>query len=634
VKNKEADMKKTAMKFGLLAALSALVAFGGFSRAQDAGILRGTVTDISGAPLPGVTLILTNAGTKAELKTRSDAKGAFVFSGLPPGNYELRAELAGFKRLVRKNLAVKAGRTTPVNLKMTAGSPNEEVVVGEEKSLEGGVTGGVVGGVMPARTSYPAQPPADFSTEEYDRITEIRFLSALDNPLSTFSIDVDTASYANVRRFLKSNQLPPKDAVRIEEMVNYFVYDDPLPEGDRPFSINAEVSACPWNPARRLVRIGLQGRELRPDKLPPSNLVFLIDVSGSMNAPEKLPLLKSSFKLLVDSLGAEDRVSIAVYAGAAGLVLPPTPGDRREKILAALENLQAGGSTAGGAGIELAYKTAAEGFIPKGNNRVILATDGDFNIGVSSTGDLVRLIEEKRDRGIFLTIAGFGMGNYKDSRMEKLADSGNGNYYYIDGLLEAKKVFVDEMRGTLFTIAKDVKIQVEFNPARVKAYRLVGYETRMLRSEDFADDRKDAGELGAGHTVTALYEVVPYGSKEQVPGVDELKYQQTIIKPEAFKLPELMTVKLRYKEPDGDASRLLSRPVVDAGLSLERTSDDFRFAAAVAQAGLLLRDSEFKGKASIDGVLDLARGAKGKDREGYRAEFIQLMELCRLLLQR
>ncbi|MBM3297174.1 MAG: DUF3520 domain-containing protein [Candidatus Aminicenantes bacterium] len=617
---------------GWAVALSTLAAFSGFSLVQNTGVLRGAVTDASGAPLPGVALVLTQAGVKAELKTQSDEKGAFVFSGLPPGNYELRAELAGFKRLVRKGLAVRPGQTTSVNLKMVPGALHEEVVMGRaEKSLEGGVTGGVVGGVMPARAPYPTDHSREFSTEEYDRIAELRFLSAIDNPLSTFSIDVDTASYANIRRFLKSNSLPPKDAVRIEEMVNYFVYGYPLPEDDRPFSIVTEVSSCPWNPSRRLVHIGLQGRKIPGDKLQPSNLVFLIDVSGSMNAPNKLPLLKSSFKLLTDNLGAEDRVSIVVYAGAAGLVLPPTPGDRKEKIIDSLDRLQAGGSTAGGAGIELAYKTAAENFLPKGNNRIILATDGDFNIGLSSTGDLVRLIEEKRDRGIFLTIAGFGMGNYKDSRMEQLADKGNGNYYYIDSLLEAKKVFVDEMRGTLFTIAKDVKIQVEFNPAKVKAYRLVGYETRMLRNEDFADDRKDAGELGSGHTVTALYEVIPYGSKEQAPGVDELKYQQTIIKPEAFKLPELLTVKLRYKEPDGDTSRLISRTVVDSGLSPEKTSDDFRFAAAVAQAGLLLRDSEFKGQASIDDVLDLARGAKGKDKEGYRAEFIQLMELYKLI---
>jgi len=627
-------MNTMPKKIVMTVMLLGLTAFIGLSQPQATGILKGTVADETGAPLPGVALTLTDMATKAEFKTRSDAKGAFVFSVLPPGKYELRAELAGFKKLVAKALTVKAGQTTTVGLKMLPGALNDEHVVKEaERREKTEFLGGVVGGVMPARATYPAQMPPDFSTEEYDRIYELRFLSAIDNPLSTFSIDVDTASYANVRRFLKSNSIPPKDSVRIEEMVNYFVYDYPLPEGDKPFSISAEVSSCPWNPSRRLVHIGLQGREIRSDKLPPSNLVFLIDVSGSMNAPEKLPLLKSSFKLLVDSLTADDRVSIVVYAGAAGLVLPSTPGDRKEKILGALDNLQAGGSTAGGAGIELAYRTAAENFIPKGNNRVILATDGDFNIGVSSTGDLVRLIEEKRDRGIFLTIAGFGMGNYKDSRMEQLADKGNGNYYYIDGLLEAKKVFVDEMRGTLFTIAKDVKIQVEFNPAKVKAYRLVGYETRMLRSEDFADDRKDAGELGAGHTVTALYEIIPYGSKEPVPGLDELKYQQTVIKPEAFKLPELMTVKLRYKDPDGDTSRLITAPVVDTGVVLEKTSDDFRFAAAVAQAGLLLRDSEFKGRSSIDGVLDLARGAKGKDKEGYRAEFIQLMELYRLLLK-
>ncbi|MCK4825883.1 VWA domain-containing protein, partial [bacterium] len=358
--------------------------------------------------------------------------------------------------------------------------------------------------------------------EEYDRIYENRYLDALNNPLSTFSIDVDTASYSNIRRFIKNNQFPLKDAVGIEEMINYFSYDYLLPKKKYPFSINTEISSCPWNQAHHLVHIGLQGKKLETKQLPPSNLVFLLDVSGSMQSPSKLPLLQTAFKLLVRELGENDRVSIVVYAGAAGLVLPSTSTRQKDKIIEAIDKLRAGGSTAGGAGIKLAYKVAEDNFIENGNNRIILATDGDFNIGISSTSALVRFVEEKRKKGIFLTTLGFGMGNYKDGRMEQLADKGNGNYYYIDNLLEAKKVFIDDMRGTLFTIAKDVKIQIEFNPAKVKAYRLIGYENRMLKKEDFADDTKDAGELGAGHTVTALYEIIPYGSKEEIPGIDKL----------------------------------------------------------------------------------------------------------------
>ena len=506
----------------------------------------------------------------------------------------------------------------------------------EVRELEG-VRGGVFGGVRKTSIAREAAAPTayyrEFNTEEYDRIYESRYLPALTNPLSTFSIDVDTASYANVRRFLKMNRMPPKDAVRIEELINYFHYDYPRPNGEHPFSIYTEISTSPWNPDHRLVHIGLQGKILETEELPPSNLVFLLDVSGSMNSPNKLPLLKSAFQLLTQQMRKEDRVAIVVYAGAAGLVLPSTTGDLKQRILDAIGKLQAGGSTAGGAGIQLAYKVAKENFIKDGNNRIILATDGDFNIGTSSTSELVRMIEEKRGQGIFLTILGFGMGNYKDGRMEQLADKGNGNYFYIDGLLEAKKVFMDDMRGTLFTIAKDVKIQVEFNPAKVKGYRLIGYENRMLKKEDFADDKKDAGELGAGHTVTALYEIIPYGSKEEIPGADKLKYQETKISPQAFKSKELLTVKLRYKDPDGDTSQLIVHPLVDRSVQLARASNNFKFSAAVAQFGLLLRDSEFKGSASLSGVLELAKEAKGADSHGYRAEFINLVEVSKLLDQ-
>jgi Ca-activated chloride channel family protein len=476
----------------------------------------------------------------------------------------------------------------------------------------------------------PRQPasPAEFNTEGYDRVTENPFLEVLKNPLSTFSIDVDTASYTNVRRFVNNGSLPPPDAVRIEEMVNYFAYDYPQPKKGEPFSFTTELTDAPWQPGNRLLLIGLQGLKVPMDKLPPANLVFLIDVSGSMTDENKLPLLIKSFKLLVGQLRPQDRVAIAVYAGQAGLVLPSTGGDEKHKILAALESLQAGGSTAGGAGIQLAYKVAKENFIKGGNNRVVLATDGDFNVGASSDAEMERLIEEKRNDGIFLSVLGYGMGNYKDAKMQKLADKGNGNYAYIDNLLEAKKVLVSQFGGTMLTIAKDVKMQVEFNPAKVKSYRLIGYEKRMLRAEDFADDKKDAGELGSGHTVTALYEIVPVTGEVDVK--QELTYQDVRVKESAKKSPELATIRFRYKKPDGDVSRELVQKIPATAVSIVKTSENLRFAAAVAEWGMLLRKSEYKGKANYAQVLDMARKAKGIDDLGYRAEFIRLVEMAEL----
>lgn len=476
----------------------------------------------------------------------------------------------------------------------------------------------------------PRQPssPVEFNTEGYDRVTENPFLDVLNNPLSTFSIDVDTASYTNVRRFITGGSLPPADAVRIEEMVNYFDYDYPQPGKGEPFSFTTELTDAPWQTGNRLLLVGLQGLTVSTDKLPPANLVFLIDVSGSMSDENKLPLLIKSFKLLVGQLRPRDRVAIAVYAGQAGLVLPSTGGDEKHKILAALESLQAGGSTAGGAGIQLAYKVAKENFIKGGNNRVILATDGDFNVGASSDAEMERLIEEKRNDGIFLSVLGYGMGNYKDSKMQKLADKGNGNYAYIDNLLEAKKVLVSQFGGTMLTIAKDVKMQVEFNPAKVKSYRLIGYEKRMLRAEDFADDKKDAGELGSGHTVTALYEIVPVTGEADVNR--ELTYQDVRVKESARKSPELATIRFRYKKPDGDVSRELVRKIPATAVSIGTASENIRFAAAVAEWGMLLRKSEYKGKANYAQVLDLARKAKGTDDMGYRAEFIRLVEMAEL----
>jgi len=487
----------------------------------------------------------------------------------------------------------------------------------------------------PSATIPPPPPgdnlPPNFNTEDYDRIYENPFLEVTKNPLSTFSIDVDAASYSNMRRFINNSQLPPADAVRIEELINYFNYDYPQPTGKHPFSFTSEISTCPWQKEHKLLHIGLQGKKINLEKMPPSNLVFLLDVSGSMNAPNKLPLLKSSFRLLVKQLRKEDRVSIVVYAGAAGLVLPPKSGDDKETILKAIENLQAGGSTAGGQGIKLAYETAKENLIKNGNNRIILASDGDFNVGVSSNAELVRLIESKRDQGIFLTILGFGMGNYKDSKMEQLADKGNGNYAYIDNILEAKKVLVSEMGGTLLTIAKDVKIQIEFNPTKVKAYRLIGYENRRLRAEDFNDDKKDAGELGAGHSVTALYELIPTGTAANLSEVDKLKYQESKVKTSAKKSAELATIKFRYKPPKESVSKLIEVPIKDKALELKETSNNFRFSAAVAGFGMLLRNSKHKGDFTFDKVKELAKKSTGADEAGYRHEFIRLVEKSALL---
>lgn len=471
----------------------------------------------------------------------------------------------------------------------------------------------------------------NYNTEEYDKIVENEFLEAKSNPLSTFSIDVDNASYSNVRRILSNNQMPDKGAVRIEEMINYFTYDYPQPTGKHPFSFISEISDCPWNKGNKLIHIGLQGKKLNYEDLKPSNLVFLLDVSGSMGSSNKLPLLKKSLKLLLNELSQNDKISIVVYAGAAGLILPPTNASEKDKIIEAFDKLNAGGSTAGGAGIKLAYKIAKEAFIKDGNNRVILATDGDFNVGTSSTSSLVDLIEEKRKDDIYLTILGFGMGNYKDGRMEQISNAGNGNYFYIDNIKEAKKVFVTEMRANMFTIAKDVKIQIEFNPAFVKAYRLIGYENRILAKEDFDDDKKDAGELGAGHTVTALYEIVPANYNWKVRASDHLKYQTKVLNENAKVNNEIMTIKFRYKPPKSNASIKLEYPIANEQVSFKNTSNNFKFSASVSEFGMLLRNSKFKNNATYDKVLELAKQSKGEDENGYRAEFISLVKTAKLL---
>ncbi|WPP51346.1 vWA domain-containing protein [Catalinimonas niigatensis] len=589
--------------------------------------VSGKVTSAEdGSPLPGVNVLIK--GTPKG--TITDVSGKYQLE-VSTGKETLVFSTVGF---VSQEVKVKQQHEINIVMQTDVQSLSEIVVVGYGTQKRSAMTGSV----MMTETEYAPSfyAPQDealpqHNTENYATIHENGFLEVKNNALSTFSIDVDAASYSNIRRFIDQGQMPPKDAVRIEEMVNYFTYDYAQPSDDTPFAIATELSTCPWNEEHQLVHIGLQGKENPTEDLPPSNLIFLIDVSGSMDAPNKLPLLKSAFRMLVNQMRPEDRVAIVVYAGAAGMVLPSTPASEKEKIMQALEELQAGGSTAGGAGINLAYKIAKEHFQEEGNNRVILATDGDFNIGESSDAGMERLIEEKREDGVFLTVLGFGMGNYKDSKMEILADKGNGNYAYIDNIQEAKKVLVSEFGGTLFTIAKDVKLQVEFNPTKVKAYRLIGYENRALKNEDFNNDKKDAGELGSGHTVTAMYEIIPADSEEAVSSIDALKYQEQKVKSTARQSDELLTLKLRYKSPKGSKSQLTEQSLLNRAVRLDKTSNNFRFAAAVAGFGMLLRDSEHKGDLTYDAVATLARDARGEDKEGYRQEFIRMVESCNLM---
>jgi Ca-activated chloride channel family protein len=553
------------------------------------------------------------------------------------GNYKItvsdKQEYLVFSAVGYIRQKIKINKQKVINVVMKTGSTTESdsikfnMIVGDYKSKQlAGVAYGFSTNKSPMGNAGNNNDK-NYNTEEYSNIVENGFHKVTDDPLSTFSIDVDAASYSNVRRYLNNNQLPPAGAVRTEEMINYFRYQYPQPTGKDPFSINTEISDCPWNPENRLVLIGLQGKNIPVENLPASNLVFLIDVSGSMFSENKLPLVKASLKMLTDQLREEDKISIVVYAGNAGLVLPTTSGSNKTKIKNAVEALEAGGSTAGGAGIELAYKIAQENFMPEGNNRIILCTDGDFNIGASSDDDMVRLIEKERTKGIYLSVLGFGMGNYKDNKMEQLADKGNGNYAYIDGINEAKKVLVNEFGGTLFTIAKDVKLQIEFNPNKVAGYRLIGYEDRLLNKEDFNDDRKDAGELGSGHTVTALYEIIPAGVKSAfLKNVDPLKYQKNNPKITTSFNDEMLTVKFRYKSPDKDNSELIVHTVADKIVNINNTSNNFRFATSVAGFAMLLRNSQYKGNSSYDKVISLANTSLGKDTEGYRKEFVSLVK--------
>lgn len=590
-------------------------------------VVRGTVKDASGAPIAGANvyapLSLQTAGVKP-----SGADGSYLVHITVADTatmIAMRARAVGYNPAT-SHVAI-VGDTLTANFVLTrAPTQLQEVVVTaapettKRQSVGSSVMRlrGVVGGTGGA----PVGMHDRFNTEEYAHIEDNRFLSVASAPLSTFSADVDRASYSNVRRFINTGALPPKDAVRIEEMINYFSYAYDEPSGPHPVTITTDVAAAPWNPTHRIVRIGLQTKRIVTAKLPPNNLVFLIDVSGSMMPPNKLPLVKQAFRLLVNELREQDKVAIVVYAGAAGLVLPSTSAADKQVILDAIERLQAGGSTAGGAGIALAYDVAKQNFLSDGNNRVILATDGDFNVGTSNTGDLTRYVEQRRAEGSGLTILGFGMGNIKDNRLEQLADKGNGNYAYVDDLLEAKKVFVHEMGATLLTVAKDVKLQVEFNPATVQAYRLIGYENRLLRNEDFTDDKKDAGDMGAGHSVTALYEVIPVGVKLDVKvGTTDPKRYQQVSATQRSRSDELLFVNVRYKPPTDTVSRLMQHPVRDAQIA---AGDDFRFTLAVAGYGMLLRDSEFKGKLTYDDVVALAKGSAGDDR--YRRDFVSLVE--------
>jgi len=589
--------------------------------------IQGKVVDVnSGEPLIGVNIL--EKGTSNG--TISDFSGKFTFE-IRQECAALQVSYTGYSSKTVQDAC--AGDTLKIQLE--ASMQLQEVVVTKRKSRRKRKR------KQKAEYSNPQffsadhiapQRPADWNTEDYGLIEENRFLRVRQKPRSTFSIDVDAASYSNMRRFLNNGQQPPKDAIRIEELVNYFTYDYPAPQEEAPFEVIAELSECPWQPQHQLLHIGLQGKKIPTAELPPSNLVFLVDVSGSMNRPNKLPLLKSSLKLLTEQLREQDRVSIVVYAGAARLVLEPTAGNEKEKIIAALNRLQAGGSTAGGAGIQLAYKIARERFMEGGNNRVILSTDGDFNIGQSSDAALVRMIEKERESGVFLTVMGFGTGNYKGNKMQQLANKGNGNHAYIDNMEEARKVLVSEFGGTMFTIAKDVKLQIEFNPAQVQAYRLIGYENRLLDEEDFNDDTKDAGELGAGHTVTALYEIIPPGiESEFLADVDELKYQKGNRRKLLGNKSECCTVKLRYKAPDGNTSQKRVQPVPAQPVPLAESSDNFRWSAAVASFGMLLRDSKFKGQADYKQVKKMAQAAKGADADGYRAGFIELIGKARKL---
>lgn len=634
--------------------------------AQTPGTISGTVTDNNSEPVIGaVVLAIQNGTTKGGAV--SDVDGQFLIKPLQPGRYDVKVNYAGYKESIVKGVIVSPDKETEVNVTL---EPSQEAVLNEVTIVEYKVplidkfdagsnvvitaeeiermptrntvsvagsrsrkgkrrkgTQYIIDGVQVTGANATGGVYLNPGTEQYTKHKENDFKLVSADPLSTMSVDVDRASYSNVRRFINSGQTPPPDAVRIEEMVNYFDYNYPQPQNNDPIAIVTEVTTCPWETDHLLLHIGMQAKKFETEKLPPSNLVFLLDVSGSMDEPNKLPLVKSALKMLVDNLRDKDRIAMVVYAGNAGLVLPSTPGSNKQTIKEAIDQLEAGGSTAGGAGIKLAYKVAFDNYIKGGNNRIILATDGDFNVGISNNNDLERLIEKEREKGIYLTCLGFGMGNYKDSKLEILADKGNGNYAYIDNEKEAQKTLVKEFGGTIFTIAKDVKAQIEFNPAKVQGYRLIGYENRVLSNEDFKDDKKDAGDMGSGHTVTIIYELIPAGVKSKdLPDVDELKYQKKYMDKTGTFTGELATIKFRYKRPNGKTSTEMVHTINDMRTNIMNARSDVQFATSVAMFGMLLQKSAHKGTSDYKKVLELAKKGKEDDKEGYKAEYIRLVK--------
>jgi Ca-activated chloride channel family protein len=613
--------KRILIVLSLVAFAATLVAQGFF--------IRGVVTDQSGAVIPGVHISAVSQATGAKLESVTDGAGAFSITALSAGEFEVIAELPGFKTW-KTRIAIGQKQITEISVVLEVASAMQSVEVSTTTSLSLSASMSAVGTQRLRRTDIVDRRPRRMNTESYSHIDENPFTRVRDDPRSTFAMDVDTASYANVRRFLNQNELPPKDAVRIEELVNYFSYRYQQPSGKDPIAIQTEVTSPFWEPKHRLVKIGLRTKDVDLATRKRANLVFLIDVSGSMMDPMKLPLVKRSLHLLVDQLHDDDQIAMVVYAGTSGLVLPTTSGSDKNAIRGAIDRLEAGGSTNGGQGIQLAYKTAAENYIQGGINRVILATDGDFNVGVTNEGDLIRLIQEKASSGVSLTVLGFGVGNYKDSTLEKLADKGHGNYAYIDTFQEAKRVLVEQLSGTLLTVAKDVKLQIEFNPATVAAYRLIGYENRLLEHADFDNDAKQGGDVGAGLSVTALYEVVPVGVPMDVPGAAALKYQEPP-KVRASRKDELLTVSIRYKPPEGARSTLIAVPVRDDSKVWNSASSDLQFAGAVAAFGMVLRESPHKGSATFDSVLEVTEKTLEVEASEYRTEFASLVRKARAL---
>jgi len=626
---------------------------------QSPATLFGTVTDQSGAVIPGSQVVAKLLPSGPTISAVTDSQGRYSLFLQAVGEYEVRYTMPGFQMSVQRIKMDHSGMRLERNVVLPVGSVSEAVTVEASPSqvqtssssvsgrprgsirelpLNGRAMSQIIiqSGASADHERIPAhgvrKRSAPWNTAQYDDFVENEFAQVKTAPLSTFSVDVDTASYSNVRRFLNEGHLPPAGAVRIEELVNYFTYDYPLPDSGKPVSVTTHFTNCPWNPNHQLILLGLRTRPIAWENAPPTRLTFLVDVSGSMMPAKRLPLAKQGLRMLVRQLRPEDSVSLVVYAGAAGAVLPPTPGTRKQEILDAIDRLESGGSTHGSAGIRLAYEMARESFLPNGNNRVILATDGDFNVGVSSDSELVSLIERERESGIFLSVLGFGTDNLKDSRMKKLADHGNGNYAYIDTLQEARKVLVQQMGATLLAVAKDVKLQIEFNPANVKAYRLIGYESRILRPEEFNDDKKDAGDLGAGHQVTALYEIIPAGSLEEIAGVDRLRYQKEP-KPAAARSAELGWVKLRHKSPESSKSELLEWPIRANAVAFSSLPADARFAASVAEYGLLLRGSKFAAHSTFDQVLSIAGDAVASGGSEEKLEFLTLARRAKELSQ-